>query len=172
MRITDRPPSSTRGRGARGRGRGQREANYDCVETRPKDLVNKKGTSGKPIALYTNYLGFKKTSDNCLFKYRVDFKTSFTDELDTWSKKTVFARLDKKLPPFLFDGSMAYLTSKIEKLAYTSGLTMKTGGDKPVQVELRMISELHPSDNDYVHVRPYYVFYRSSLYFLRTQIRD
>ena len=62
------------GRGARGR-REQRPTNYDVVSTRPVELKSKAGTSGQPIGLITNYIGFKKKPDSTLFKYRVDFRS-------------------------------------------------------------------------------------------------
>merc|ERR1719193_2284674 len=70
-----------RGRGGRGRGargRPERTTNYDVVSTRPRDgegFCSKAGTSGQPIGLITNYIGFKKKPDSTLFKYRVDFRS-------------------------------------------------------------------------------------------------
>ena len=98
--------------------------------------------------LYTNYLGFSKCPDQCLYKYRVDFKSN-QGELETYLKKKLFSRLAQRLPPYLFDGSMLYLPSKVTELNYTSSID---GGGAPVPIELRLISELHPTDNDYVHV--------------------
>ena len=138
------------GRGGRGRGRGRpvRTENYDVVSTRPSLDFKKEGSSGTVIELLTNYLGFNKCPDKCLFKYRVDFKANVQGELETFTKKKLFSRLAAKLPPFLFDGSMLYLPAKISELKHTSSLD----GGQAVPIELRLISELHPTDNDYVHV--------------------
>ena len=139
-----------RGRGSRGRGRGRpvRTENYDVVSTRPSQDFKKEGSSGTVIELLTNYLGFNKRPEKCLFKYRVDFKANVQGELETFTKKKLFSRLAIKLPPFLFDGSMLYLPTKISELKHTSSLD----GGQAVPIELRLISELHPTDNDYVHV--------------------
>ena len=102
-----------------------------------------------------NYIGFQKRPDSCLLKYRVDFKSKESEDLETWIKKALFSRLQGKIPPFLFDGSMCYLPSRL-----TDGQTKFTvefegrGSlkDKVVDIEFRLINELHPTDNDYVHV--------------------
>ena len=146
-------------RGGRGRGRGARASRpardpcYDVVKTRPEAMENKKGTSGTSIELYTNYLGFKKKSETCLFKYRVDFNAKAHEELDTWIKKQAFERLRAQLPPNLFDGSICYLPSRIKQTTYNSSYEVKTGATNMVEITLRLVNELHPTDNDYVHVR-------------------
>ena len=117
-------------------------------------MVNKTGSTGQPVDLYTNYLGFSKCPDQCLYKYRVDFKSN-QGELETYLKKKLFSRLAARLPPYLFDGSMLYLPSKVTELNYTSSIE---GGGAPVPIELRLISELHPTDNDYVHVSAFNYF--------------
>ena len=139
-----------RGRGGRGRGRGRpvKTENYDVVSTRPSLDFKKEGSSGTAIELLTNYLGFHKCPEKCLFKYRVDFKANVQGELETFTKKKLFSRLAATLPPYLFDGSMLYLPTKIFELKHTSSLD----GGQAVPIELRLISELHPTDNDYVHV--------------------
>ena len=139
-----------RGRGGRGRGRGRpvKTENYDVVSTRPSLDFKKEGCSGTQVELLTNYLGFHKCPNKCLFKYRVDFKADVQGELETFTKKRLFSRLAAQLPPFLFDGSMLYLPTKTSALKHTSSLD----GGQAVPIELRLISELHPTDNDYVHV--------------------
>ena len=71
-----------------------------------------------------------------------------------WIKKTLFSRLKAQLPAYLFDGTMCYLPSKIENNSKYNVTFEGRGGakDKHVEIELRLINELHPSDNDYVHV--------------------
>ena len=144
----------SRGRGARG-GRGKHEnrpTNYDVVSTRPASL-EKKGSTGSPVALITNYIGIKKKPDSTLFKYRVDFRSKVSDELETWIKKTLFSRLKPQLPAYLFDGTMCYIPLKIENLKYNVTFEGCGGAkDNHVEIELRLINELRPSDNDYVHV--------------------
>ena len=64
-------------------------------------------------------------------------------------------RIKKELPPYLFDGTMCYLPSKID-IGFKKSTIFEGRGDvkdKHVEIELRLINELHPSDNDYVHVR-------------------
>lgn len=100
------------GRGG-ARGRRERREVYDVVPTRPAALVDKRGTSGAPVELMSNYLGFKKSPDTCLYKYRVDFRSKVQGELETYTKKKLFGRLAQRLPPYLFDGSMLYLPSKV-----------------------------------------------------------
>lgn len=149
-----------RGRG-RGRGRPERDPNYDVVCTRPEtdgQRMDKKGKSGTPMNLITNYIGFKKRPDACLFKYRVDFKSKQDGELETYIKKNIFKRLRAQLPPFLFDGTMCYLPQKTKQTKFTSTFEGIGGANTPVDIELRVISELHPTDNDYVHVRKIFPF--------------
>ena len=50
------------------------------------------GSSGSAVKLITNYIGFKKKPDSTLFKYRVDFRSKESEELETWIKKTLFAK--------------------------------------------------------------------------------
>lgn len=151
MRLED---DSSAARPSRGRGvRGARAvSHYDCVRTRPSSLSNKMGTSGQPIQLVTNYLGFQKKPSDNLFKYRVDFLMDALEETETYVKKKIFGRLTSTLPPFLFDGTMAYFPVKLSSLEFTSAVEVKPGTDKPVQVKLKMVGELSSTDNDYVHV--------------------
>ena len=70
-------------------------------------------------------------------------------------------RIKKELPPYLFDGTMCYLPSKIDSGFKKSTIFEGRGDvkDKHVEIELRLINELHPSDNDYVHVSTYLYFW-------------
>ena len=141
-----------RGRGGRGGPRPQRDPNYDVVSTRPEALENKKGSSGTAVELFTNYLGFKKKAETCLYKYRVDFNCNSQEELDTWIKKQAFERLRAQIDNFLFDGSICYLPSRIKQTTYNSSYEVgKGGGVNRVEIQLRLVNELHPTDNDYVH---------------------
>ena len=159
MNLDGRGRGGPRGaRGARGRGRGrggprpQRDPNYDVVSSRPETLTDKKGTSGKAIELFTNYLGFKKKAETCLYKYRVDFNSKSQEELDTWVKKQAFERLRAQIDNFLFDGSICYLPSRIKQTVYNSSYEVgRGGGTNRVEITLRLVNELHPTDNDYVH---------------------
>ena len=56
---------------------------------------------------------------------------------------------------------MCYLGTKIENNSKFTVTFEGRGGakDKHVEIELRLINELHPSDNDYVHVSTYYAYY-------------
>jgi hypothetical protein len=144
-----------RGRGGRGRGaRGAPEPpKHDLVVTRPVGQV-KQGTSGSPIELYCNYLSFKKKADMCVFKYRVDFKATDPDfEMDTRIKKILFYHLEKKMPAFLFDGTMCYTMDKLKDETMTTSWEDKMKL-KPtvVEIKLKVTGQVYPTDNDYIHV--------------------
>ncbi len=53
----------------RGVTRGARENPPDILRTRPKDLESKKGQSGQPVNLATNYFALKMKTDWKLYQY-------------------------------------------------------------------------------------------------------
>ena len=77
---TSQPSSSHAGAGAvasleghvtgRGFTRGQRDKTRIILQTKPESLDNKRGKSGNPIALLTNYFAIPKYGDMHLYQFR------------------------------------------------------------------------------------------------------
>ena len=54
----------------RGVSRGGRDHPLDILHTRPQTCASKKGSSGEPINLTTNYFALKLSSDWKLYQYQ------------------------------------------------------------------------------------------------------
>lgn len=149
--------ASGRGRGAtRGR-REERPTSYDVVKTRPEGMASKKGSTGRPIDLMTNYLGFKMRPDYCVFKYRVDFSHQEELETDTRKKKILFRQHEKTLPAYLFDGTMCYTVERLfpvsqkDRTLTSSWEDREAGKNVIVIITLRLTGQVYATDNDYIH---------------------
>lgn len=77
--------------------------------TRPQQMESKCGTSGQAITCEANYFRLKHTPTWRIFQYRVDFQP---DVEDIRHRRYLLSRLN--LGGFLFDGTMIFITEKID----------------------------------------------------------
>lgn len=77
--------------------------------TRPTELKSKCGTSGQAITCEANYFRLKHQPTWRIYQYRVDFQP---DVEDIKHRRYLIAQC--KLGGFLFDGTMLFVTGKID----------------------------------------------------------
>lgn len=82
----------------------------DIIRTKPNTLQSKRGSSGKTVALITNYFRLLKKPTWQIYQYRVDF--SPTIELRGLRNRLIFEQ-KPIFGGYLFDGTMLFLTVKL-----------------------------------------------------------
>ncbi|GAB0086881.1 hypothetical protein DMENIID0001_010870 [Sergentomyia squamirostris] len=135
-------PGSTATTGRRGR-----NAIVDLIVTRPMSLNTKKGTTGSTVTLLANYFKILKRPEWNIYKYRVDY---VPDVEQLAQKKQLMRRQITKLGSFQFDGSMLYSPYKYAQDPMI--LMDKDEKEKPVQISIRFVGELLPTDGQYNHL--------------------
>ncbi|KAG4066173.1 hypothetical protein HA402_014473 [Bradysia odoriphaga] len=101
------------GNGAAKRDRGSvrgRTFITDIIRTKPQNVQSKKGTSGTPVTLLTNYFRLLKQPDWQLYQYRVDFSPPV--ELRGLRNRVIFEQ-KSVLGGYLFDGTLLFLSVKL-----------------------------------------------------------
>ncbi|XP_037033212.1 protein aubergine-like isoform X2 [Bradysia coprophila] len=101
------------GNGAAKRDRGSvrgRTFITDIIRTKPQNVQSKKGTSGQPVTLLTNYFRLLKQPDWQLYQYRVDFSPPV--ELRGLRNRLIFEQ-KAVLGGYLFDGTLLFLSVKL-----------------------------------------------------------
>lgn len=84
---------------------------YTICDTRPPSLNSKKGTSGQPITIQTNFFRLAKSPSWSLYQYRVDFKP---DVEHSGLRKALVAQQRQNFGcGYLFDGTLLYLSKKL-----------------------------------------------------------
>lgn len=84
---------------------------YTICDTRPPGLNSKKGTSGQPITIQTNFFRLEKTPSWSLYQYRVDFTPNV---VNSGLRKALIAQQRPNFGcGYLFDGTLLYLSKKL-----------------------------------------------------------
>lgn len=118
----------------------------DLVVSRP-DKLSKKGQTGLPVTLTTNYFRLIKKPHWRLQKYRVDFAPNI--ELEGLRKRLI---LEQK-PTFggyLFDGTMLYLTVKLPDLV--TNFMSKDRDDNPIQMTVKHVGDVSMTSSESIQV--------------------
>lgn len=84
---------------------------YDIIRTRPQQLSTKKGISGNPVHLETNYFRLLKKPTWSLYQYHVDFSPEI--EVNIVKKGLLRGHRDL-LGGNIFDGSTLFLTNRLQ----------------------------------------------------------
>lgn len=114
--------------------------------TRPKQVLSKKGETGRPIRLQANYFQLMTHTNWCLYQYRVDFAP---EDDRTRVKKELFklAAADVLTTGYIFDGSMMFTTRRLPQSPVEMFVKNPAGGDSaPIRITLRLVGDLTCGD--------------------------
>lgn len=120
-------------RGAKREGRVLR----DIIKTKPEHVNSKSGTSGDKVPLLTNYYKLTNKPNWQLYQYRVDFSS---DALSDGKKKWLIKEQKKSFRGYLFDGTMLFLTFKLQN-AVTEFMSKDKEGNV-IQTKIKYIKLL------------------------------
>ncbi|KAK3877061.1 hypothetical protein Pcinc_018195 [Petrolisthes cinctipes] len=137
-----------RGRGREDRERSKEEEEQMVVWTRPQLLMDKKGTSGQPIHLRSNYYQLTATPALRLCLYHVEFSP---EEERTGARKALMRQHTNVLGNYIFDGMQLFLSHKLGKDPLEMA-SKRPDNNTPYMVKIRFIKELPPSDPEYLKV--------------------
>ncbi|XP_066986204.1 piwi-like protein Siwi isoform X2 [Macrobrachium rosenbergii] len=148
--------------GARGRGRGRGYSNVNrpdaltkmsetletVVWTKPPTFTSKKGITGQPIMLHSNYYQVNARPDWALCMYHVDFTP---DEERTHVKKQLMRQHTQALGNYIFDGNQLYTSYKIQDDPLELASKRPEDGS-PYTVKIRFIKEIPSSDTQFLQI--------------------
>ncbi|XP_068223736.1 piwi-like protein Siwi [Palaemon carinicauda] len=151
-----------RGGGARGRGRGKGYSNAkeqdaltkmsDTMETvvwtKPQNFTSKKGVTGQPIMLLSNYYQVNARPDWALCMYHVSFSP---DEERTYVKKQLMRQHTQALGNYIFDGNQLYTSYKLQHNPLELASKRPDNGF-PYTVKIRFIKEIPSSDTQFLQI--------------------
>ena len=112
--------------------------------TRPAALATKKGQTGTPLDLTSNYFRMLLQKDWDIFQYRVDFNPELED---VRLKKALLRRERTRIGGNLFDGTMIFTCKRITISEITT--TYETGADRvesTVQIKFREVGVVSRTD--------------------------
>lgn len=117
----------------------------ETLLTRPKQVVSKKGETGKPIRLQANYFQLLTHTTWNLLTYRVDFAP---EDDRTKVKKELFKKAVQGLfTGYLFDGSMVFTTRRLTQNPTELFVSNSAGeDDKPIRITIRLVGDLTLGD--------------------------
>lgn len=143
----------------------------DLVPTRPKEVENKRGTSGIPVDLIANFFRFNLKPEYVVLKHRVDFNRQDLDDQTNEKKKLLF-QVKSKLPNYVFDGTMMFTATRVHS-AEVEGLKLEaergeTGSGDIVTITIKLVGEMSPTDHDYLHF--FNVIWRNAMSKMKLQM--
>lgn len=117
----------------------------DIVRTRPEHVTSKKGTSGKPTTLRTNYFRVKKEESWAIYQYRVDFLPDI--EL-TIARKALLRTFRSQFNGFVFDGTMLFSSNHFDIKTFNT----KRLDDSPVEITVKYTKTITMTDQSSLQV--------------------
>ncbi|XP_015598594.1 piwi-like protein Siwi [Cephus cinctus] len=131
--------------------------------TKPSNLISKKGTSGHPLELTTNYFELICKSDWHLYQYHVDF----SPEEDRIAVRKGLLRLhEDKLNGYIFDGSSLFTSHPLQKLLeFTS---TRKSDETRIKITIRFVGDVERGSPTYIQV--FNVLMRKFLQHLKLQL--
>ncbi len=127
-----------RGNNDNGASRRERSPIRDILCTKPDTIPTKKGKTGTPVTLTTNYFRLLKKPDWQLYQYRVDISPPTENNL---FRKRLIADQKKHLGGYLFDGTMLFLSIKLRD-DVTQFMTRDRNDDSPIQITVKFVGLL------------------------------
>lgn len=109
--------------------------------TRPPALDSKKGTSGRPVTIQTNFFRLLKSPTWTLYQYRVDF-TPTVDHIGLRKALIAQQRSEFGGGGYLFDGTLLYLTKKLETANDVIVFQSESRENVQYDVQLKFTSEV------------------------------
>lgn len=108
----------------------------DILRTRPDNCKSKKGDAGQVRTFQTNYFRITKKPTWNIYQYRVDFAPEV--HIIGLRNRLMFEQ-KAKLGGYLFDGTMLFITKKLQK--DTIEFMSKDREGNPIQIILKYVGE-------------------------------
>lgn len=152
-------PAATLGRGAL---RGRRIIVPE-IQSRPSNLITKKGTTGTPVMLQANYFKLLTTTDWCLYQYRVDFAP---EEDRTVVRKGMLRQHKESIGAYVFDGTVMYTSRRLpDEMEFWS---QRQSDNEKIRISIRLVGDLKKGDPQYVQF--FNIIMRKCLELLQLQL--
>ncbi|KAK9512948.1 hypothetical protein O3M35_001250 [Rhynocoris fuscipes] len=132
----------------RGNFRGRKATATEAINTRPKKLISKQGTSGTPVTLTANYFKLVNHTDWALYQYRVDF----SPEEDRTVKRKALLKIHKDvLGGYVFDGTVLFVSNRLcpEPLELFS---KRESDDEKIRITIKKAGDLVMGDHHYIQL--------------------
>lgn len=126
--------------------RGRRNI-YDIIRTRPQTLETKKGSTGNPVKLETNYFRLLKKPTWSLYQCHVDFNPDI--EINS-VRKGLLKEHRERLGGYIFDGSTLHLIQRPEPDTFE--LVSKNRADEIIQIKVKLIKQISMNDSSSVQI--------------------
>ncbi|XP_078682107.1 piwi-like protein 1 [Branchiostoma floridae x Branchiostoma belcheri] len=110
--------------------------------TRPEHMANKRGTTGNPVSMITNFFRVKPQPDWVLFQYHMEF----SPEVDHRKARIAMVCSQEDLlgRTKIFDGMILFLPRRLEKDQTVITTQRKTDGS-PVKITITLTNEVPPT---------------------------
>lgn len=135
----------------RGAVRGRRVI-YDVVRSRPRDLVTKSGSTGKPVSLMANYFRILKKPNWSIHQYRVDF----SPDVELIRLRRAYLGHHKELfGGYIFDGTVLFCANFIMEQADNNlkELLTKNREGETIQIKIKHVGIVDASDVQHIQVQ-------------------
>lgn len=135
-------------RGAPSGGVRGRPTRADILMTRPKNIQNKQGSSGRPINLMANYFQLLHAGKWALYQYRVDFSPA----VDATSTRKFLMRTGMReviKGGYLFDGTVMYTPQRIQD---NLEVFVKNDAEENIRITCRLVGDVAWGDYHYIQL--------------------
>ncbi|XP_028415241.1 piwi-like protein 1 [Dendronephthya gigantea] len=123
-----------------GRPERRRMNRYQEIECRPQWCSDKRGTSGKPLQLVSNYFKLNSSNlDGMVYQYNV----SYSPEVDNKKVRVAMINGQGELlgKPRAFDGMVLFMPRKLPETV-TKVVTHRKSDDAPVEITITLTNEI------------------------------
>lgn len=130
----------------RGAMRGRRMI-HDIIRTRSENLPTKKGTTGNPVKLETNYFLLRKRPTWSLYQYRVDFNPEVDQNR---VRKGLLNTHRALLGGNIFDGATLFLTNRLQQ--DETELMAVNRNNEPIQIKIKFTNQVSMQESASIQV--------------------
>ncbi|XP_060081293.1 piwi-like protein 1 [Ylistrum balloti] len=130
-------------------GRRRADFRYTDVNTRPAHITDKRGSSGTPLPLATNFFTFDCDEDWSLYQYHVDFNPM----IDSRKMRAglLFTHADLLGPTRVFDGMILYLPHKLPQ-EVTEVYSQTKRDNENIRITIKLTNTFHSTSPQCLHL--------------------
>lgn len=138
---------------------------YTEPKTRPAHIVDKKGKSGTPIPVISNYFTLESAPNWHLYQYHVDF----SPEVDNRKMRAGMVKEHAELlgATRAFDGMQLFIAKKLEQ-EKTEVYSTRISDEAKIRITFTLTNELPPTSPTCIQI--YNVIFRRVLYMLEMKL--
>ncbi|XP_041347966.1 piwi-like protein 1 isoform X1 [Gigantopelta aegis] len=128
---------------------GHQRAEYGDLTTRPAHIIDKKGTSGRPIELSANYFRLETAPNLILYQYHVDYNPPIESRRLKAALLGAHEELLGKVR--VFDGMILYLLKRLHEKKTEVYSTRQYDGEQ-IRITITLTNELPPNSPQFIQV--------------------